>query len=54
MLRSRHRPPCFAVNLNLRPNPTKKKLRLKVRPLTPELWPALEDLFGDKGACNGC
>lgn len=22
--------------------------------LTPDLWPALEDLFGEKGACNGC
>src|SRR2546430_17518092 len=28
--------------------------KLKIRPLTPELWPALEDLFGDLGACNGC
>jgi GNAT superfamily N-acetyltransferase len=27
---------------------------IEVRPLTPELWPALEDLFGKKGACNGC
>jgi len=27
---------------------------LVIRPLTPELWPALEDLFGEKGACNGC
>ena len=25
-----------------------------VRPATPELWPQLEDLFGKKGACNGC
>ncbi len=25
-----------------------------IRPLTPELWPALEDLFGSNGACNGC
>ena len=25
-----------------------------IRPVTPELWPALEDLFGRKGACNGC
>ena len=25
-----------------------------VRPLTPDLWPALEDLFGKSGACNGC
>jgi GNAT superfamily N-acetyltransferase len=29
-------------------------LRLTIRPLTPELWPALEDLFGKRGACNGC
>lgn len=27
---------------------------LSVRALTPELWPALEDLFGEKGAYNGC
>jgi len=25
-----------------------------IRPLTLELWPALEDLFGAKGASNGC
>lgn len=30
------------------------KIVLIVRPLTPELWPALEDLFGDKGAVGGC
>lgn len=29
-------------------------MQLKVRPLTPDLWPALEDLFGAKGACSGC
>jgi GNAT superfamily N-acetyltransferase len=29
-------------------------MQLKVRPLTPDLWPALEDLFGPKGACNNC
>jgi len=29
-------------------------MKLKVRPLTDDLWPALEDLFGEKGACNGC
>ena len=29
-------------------------MAFKVRPLTPELWPALEDLFGKRGACNGC
>jgi GNAT superfamily N-acetyltransferase len=30
------------------------KKALTVRPLTPELWPALEDLFGKHGASNGC
>jgi GNAT superfamily N-acetyltransferase len=24
------------------------------RPLTPDLWPQLEELFGAVGACNGC
>jgi GNAT superfamily N-acetyltransferase len=24
------------------------------RPLTPDLWPQLEELFGKVGACNGC
>jgi GNAT superfamily N-acetyltransferase len=28
--------------------------RLKIRPLTPDLWPALEDLFGKPGGSNGC
>jgi GNAT superfamily N-acetyltransferase len=28
--------------------------KLTIRPLTPDLWPALEDLFGGNGACNGC
>jgi GNAT superfamily N-acetyltransferase len=27
---------------------------LTIRPLTADLWPALEDLFGPLGACNGC
>lgn len=27
---------------------------LTIQPLTPALWPALEDLFGPRGACNGC
>ena len=34
--------------------PTPRRTRLAVRPLTPALWPALEDLFGASGACNGC
>jgi hypothetical protein len=25
-----------------------------IRPLTRDLWPALEDLFGDNGAVGGC
>src|SRR5262245_59158474 len=29
-------------------------MKLTIRPHTPDLWPALEDLFGKKGACNGC
>ncbi|MEO8659046.1 MAG: hypothetical protein ABI693_11280 [Bryobacteraceae bacterium] len=27
---------------------------LTVRPLTPDLWLSIQDLFGEKGACNGC
>jgi GNAT superfamily N-acetyltransferase len=29
-------------------------MKLRIRPLTPDLWPALRDLFGKNGACNGC
>jgi len=29
-------------------------MQLSIWPLTPDLWPALEDLFGEKGACSGC
>jgi hypothetical protein len=29
-------------------------MKLTIRPLTPDLWPALLDLFGKSGACNGC
>lgn len=29
-------------------------MKLSIRPLTPALWPALEDLFGSRGACGGC
>jgi GNAT superfamily N-acetyltransferase len=29
-------------------------MTLTIRPLTPDRWPALEDLFGELGACNGC
>jgi GNAT superfamily N-acetyltransferase len=30
------------------------KPQLVVRDLTPSLWPALETLFGPRGACGGC
>ena len=29
-------------------------MQLAIRPLTPDRWPALEDLFGKGGASNGC
>lgn len=29
-------------------------MNLTIRLLTPDLWPALEDLFGKSGASNGC
>jgi len=29
-------------------------MKLTILPLTPDLWPALEDLFGERGACGGC
>jgi GNAT superfamily N-acetyltransferase len=29
-------------------------MKLTIRPVTPDLWPALEDLFGKSGASNGC
>ena len=29
-------------------------MKLKIHPLTPELWPAFTNLFGEKGACSGC
>lgn len=36
------------------PMKPKCTMKLTVRPLTPDLWPALEDLFGRNGACGGC
>ncbi len=33
---------------------SKSGMKLTIRPLTPDLWPALEDLFGKNGACSGC
>lgn len=32
----------------------KKRLDLTFKPLTPERWPDLVKLFGEKGACGGC
>ncbi len=32
----------------------RSQMKLTIRPLTPSLWPALEDLFGKGGASNGC
>lgn len=29
-------------------------MKITIRPLTPSLWPDLEDLFGKNGASNGC
>jgi GNAT superfamily N-acetyltransferase len=29
-------------------------MKLKIKPLAPELLPAFDDLFGRTGACNGC
>jgi GNAT superfamily N-acetyltransferase len=29
-------------------------MSLKIRPLTPALWPAIEDLFGDSAVCQRC
>jgi hypothetical protein len=29
-------------------------MKLKIHSLTSDLWPALEELFGKLGACNGC
>jgi GNAT superfamily N-acetyltransferase len=34
--------------------PQKPRLNLTMRALTLDLWPALQDLFGENGACNGC
>jgi GNAT superfamily N-acetyltransferase len=31
-----------------------RRRKLTIRPLTPDLWPALTDLFGRLGGCSGC
>jgi len=30
------------------------RMNLTIRPVTPDQWPALEDLFGENGASGGC
>lgn len=32
----------------------RERMKLDIRPLTYDLWPALEDLFGENGARSGC
>ncbi|HZC66711.1 MAG TPA: GNAT family N-acetyltransferase [Candidatus Dormibacteraeota bacterium] len=34
--------------------PLQKPQPLTILPATPDLWPAIENLFGPKGACNNC
>lgn len=36
------------------PQTKKPATPLTIRPATPDLWPAIENLFGPKGACNNC
>ena len=38
----------------MKSKPLKNSTELRIAPLTPDHWPALEDLFGERGACNGC
>ncbi|MGA8090174.1 MAG: GNAT family N-acetyltransferase [Terracidiphilus sp.] len=38
----------------MKSEPPQPPTKLRILPLTPNLWPALEDLFGQRGACNGC
>jgi GNAT superfamily N-acetyltransferase len=37
-----------------KPRQAKAALQLRIEPVTPDRWPALEELFGERGACNGC
>ena len=37
-----------------RSNSFRGSKKLTIRPLTPDLWPSFEDLFGKNGACYGC
>lgn len=31
-----------------------RRMKFTIRPLTPDLWPAFEDLFGDSDICSRC
>ncbi len=43
-----------AANASSGARRTASGLALTVRPLTPDLWPQFEGLFGPHGACQGC
>lgn len=47
----RHYPP---KQVRRAPTTSRTRVKLSIRPLTPDRWPALEDLFGESGASNGC
>lgn len=38
----------------MEPNKGENRLHLTIRPLTPDLWPAFEDLLGQNGPCSRC
>src|SRR5215207_5588723 len=53
------RPAAFRIRPEARHDRVSSRLRpvamnLTTRPLTPDLWPALEDLFGGGGPCGRC
>jgi len=47
--------PKSQIHKTVRPGMTKKNggMKLTILPLTPDMWPALEDLFGKWGDSNG-
>jgi GNAT superfamily N-acetyltransferase len=42
------------MRARVRPAHRRVGMTLTIRPLRPDLWPALEHLFGKNGACGGC
>jgi hypothetical protein len=38
----------------MEPNKGENRLHLTIRPLTPDLWPAFEDLLANNGPCGRC